>query len=150
MTTRRALWGLIAVSGLLRLALASSLGLGNDEAYHYLFTVHPDWSYYDHPPMVAVVETVGMALVGGRASELGLRLGFIALFAGSTWLMARLSTRFYGPRAGWFGRTASPTRWLTPRTATCSVDRFSVVVERNEGAPFLAFFARSGACPAEP
>ncbi len=102
MTTRRALWGLIAVSGLLRLALAASLGLGNDEAYHYLFAVHRDWSYYDHPPMVAVVESMGMALAGGRASELSLRLGFIVLFAGSTWLLARLTTRFYGPRAGWF------------------------------------------------
>ncbi len=31
---------------------------------------------------------------------MGLRLGFIALFAGSTWLMARLTSRYYGPRAG--------------------------------------------------
>src|SRR3954470_13405093 len=101
MTSRYALWGLIAVSGLLRLAWAASLGPGNDEAYHYLFTVHRDWSYYDHPPMVAVVESLGGALTGGGASELGLRLGFVALFAGSTWLMARLTTRFYGARAGW-------------------------------------------------
>jgi 4-amino-4-deoxy-L-arabinose transferase-like glycosyltransferase len=102
MTTRRALWGLIAFSALLRLVLASSLGLGNDEAYHYLFSVHPDWSYFDHPPMIAVVESLGIALAGGRVSELSLRLGFIALFAGSTWLMARLTTRSYGPRAGLF------------------------------------------------
>jgi hypothetical protein len=102
MTARRALWGLIAVSGLLRLGLAASLGLGNDEAYHYLFTVHPDWSYYDHPPMVAVVESLGVALSGGRVSELSLRLGFIVLFAGSTGLMARLTSRFYGEWAGWF------------------------------------------------
>jgi hypothetical protein len=106
MTTRRALWGLIAVSGLCRLALAASLGLGNDEAYHYLFAVHRDWSYYDHPPMVAVVEWLGMALAGGRAMELSLRAGFIVLFAGSTWLLARLTTRFYGPRAGWFAALA--------------------------------------------
>lgn len=102
MTTRRALWGLIAVSGLVRLVLAASLGLGNDEAYYYLLAVHRDWSYFDHPPMVAVVEWLGMALAGWRVTELSLRLGFIVLFAGSTWLLARLTTRFYGPRAGWF------------------------------------------------
>ena len=66
MTSRRALWTLIAVSGLLRLAWSASLGLGNDEAYHYLFTVHPDWSYFDHPPMTALVERAGLTL---RASH---------------------------------------------------------------------------------
>ncbi|MBV8231324.1 MAG: hypothetical protein JO329_15190, partial [Planctomycetaceae bacterium] len=55
MTWRSGLLGLIVVSGLLRLGWAASLGLGNDEAYHYLFTTHPDWSYFDHPPMLAVV-----------------------------------------------------------------------------------------------
>jgi 4-amino-4-deoxy-L-arabinose transferase-like glycosyltransferase len=68
--------------------------------------VHPDWSYYDHPPMVAVVESLGVALAGGRASELSLRLGFIVLFAGSTLLMARLTSRFYGASAGWFAALA--------------------------------------------
>jgi hypothetical protein len=100
MTARRALWGLIVSTGLLRLAWAACLGPGNDEAYHYLFTVHRDWSYFDHPPMVAIVEQVGIALAGGRVSAFSLRIGFIGLFAGSTWLMARLGTRLYGPRAG--------------------------------------------------
>lgn len=100
MTPRRALWGLIVVSGLLRLVWAGSLGPGNDEAYHYLFTVHRDWSYFDHPPMLAVVEAAGVAIAGGVVSTLTLRLGFVLLFGGSTWLMARLTSRFYGERAG--------------------------------------------------
>src|SRR3954469_23452122 len=106
MTTRRALWGRIALTGLCRLALAASLGLGNDEAYHYLFSVHRDWSYFDHPPMLAVVERLGIALAGGSVSPFSLRLGFVLLFAGSTWLMARLSARFYGPRAGFLSALA--------------------------------------------
>src|SRR3954463_1632481 len=106
MTTRRALWGLIVISGLLRLALASSLGLGNDEAYHYLFAVHRDWSYFDHPPMLAAVERLGIAPAGGAGSAFSLRLGFILLFAGSTWLMARLTERHYGPRAGFLAALA--------------------------------------------
>ena len=53
MTPRRALFALIAASSALRLAWAASLGPGNDEAYHFLFAVHPDWSYFDHPPMLA-------------------------------------------------------------------------------------------------
>src|SRR3954470_21873329 len=106
MTWRGALWGLIVASGLLRLGWAAGLGLGNDEAYHYLFTAHPDWSYYDHPPMLALVGRLGPALAGGEASSVRLRLGFIALFAGSTWLMARLTSQFSGPRAGFFAALA--------------------------------------------
>ncbi|HEY2154547.1 MAG TPA: 4-amino-4-deoxy-L-arabinose transferase, partial [Isosphaeraceae bacterium] len=92
MTARRALLCLIVVSGALRLGWAAAVGLGHDEAYHYLFTVHRDWSYFDHPPMLALVESVGPALLGSAAPG-ALRLGFVALFAGSTWLLARLTTR---------------------------------------------------------
>ena len=105
MTSRRALFWLIGVSTAFRLAWAAGLGPGNDEAYHYLFTVHRDWSYFDHPPMLAIVEMVGMAVAGG-SSTIGLRLGFIALFAGSTWLMAGLTSRFYGPHAGFLAAFA--------------------------------------------
>jgi 4-amino-4-deoxy-L-arabinose transferase-like glycosyltransferase len=98
MTPPRALTLLVLASGLLRLACAAGLGPGNDEAYHYLFTVHPALSYYDHPPMLALVEGLGTFL--GGVSPLGLRLGFVLLFAGSTLLMARLAGRSFGLRAG--------------------------------------------------
>ena len=106
MTTRRALWGLIGLSTALHLAWAAAIGPGNDEAYHYLFTIHRDWSYFDHPPMLAFVEALGVLLAGGTVSALSLRIGFVALFAGSTWLMARLAERFYGARAGVFAAFA--------------------------------------------
>ena len=60
----------------------------------------PRLSYFDHPPMVALVGAVGLKLTGDPFSLFGLRVGFILLFAGSTWLMARLATRFYGAKAG--------------------------------------------------
>ncbi len=102
MWPRRALWILIGVSALMRLVWAGSLGPGNDEAYHYLFTVHRDWSYFDHPPMLMVIESLGITAAGGLVNPLTLRLGFIALFGGSTWLMSRLTSRFYGERAGFY------------------------------------------------
>ncbi len=94
---------LIAVGTLMRLALAAWFPLGNDEAYHTLFLRHPQASYFDHPPMLMVVESVGMTLLGQSpetVTSLGARLGFIALFAGSTWLMFRLTRRLFGREAG--------------------------------------------------
>jgi 4-amino-4-deoxy-L-arabinose transferase-like glycosyltransferase len=100
MTARTALWGLIAAGALLRLAFAASVGPSHDEAYYAQFATHRDWSYFDHPPMIAWVAIAGPALAGVAGSALALRLGFVALFAGSTYLMARLTARVYGPGAG--------------------------------------------------
>ncbi len=102
MSTRHVLGILVLSSTLLRLGWAVALGPGNDEAYYALFTVHPDWSYHDHPPLVALVESLGLNLAGDWdvPGIWALRLGFVGLFAGSTLLMARLAGRFYGPRAG--------------------------------------------------
>jgi hypothetical protein len=106
MSPKRALAILIVVSGVLRLVAAAALGLGNDEAYHFLYAVHPDLSYYDHPPMLAWVEIVGLALSGALFSTVALRFGFIALFAASTWLIWRIAGRWYCPRAGFFAALA--------------------------------------------
>jgi 4-amino-4-deoxy-L-arabinose transferase-like glycosyltransferase len=97
---RHALWALIGVSTILRLVWAASLGAAYDEPYYFQYIQHPALSYFDHPPMVALVGASGLALTGDPFSVFGLRLGFIVLFAGSTWLMARLTARFYGPNAG--------------------------------------------------
>lgn len=104
-----ALAALVVVSSAVRILLALASPLGNDEAYHYLFTTHRDWSYFDHPPMTAWVEELGLAVAGGRVSAIALRLGFIALFAGSTWLLAGLTNRLFGddrPYAGFLAALA--------------------------------------------
>jgi hypothetical protein len=106
MTPKQALWTLIAGSALLRVIGASSLGLGNDEAYHFLYAVHPALSYYDHPPMMAWIEMAGLALAGADGSAWALRIGFIVLFAGSTWLLARMTTRSHGAWAGFMAAFA--------------------------------------------
>ena len=106
MSPKRALIILIVVSALIRLFAACALGLGNDEAYHFLYAIHPDLSYYDHPPMLAWVETAGLALSGSPFSAVALRSGFILLFAASTWLMWRIAGRCYGPWAGFYAALA--------------------------------------------
>jgi 4-amino-4-deoxy-L-arabinose transferase-like glycosyltransferase len=106
MTPKQAVWVLIAGSALIRLICAFNLGLGNDEAYHFLYAAHPALSYYDHPPMMAWVEMVGLSLSTTRASTWALRIGFILLFGGSTWLLARLTTRSYGAWAGFLAAFA--------------------------------------------
>ncbi len=46
---------LIALSFLIRLVLAFSVELGNDEVYYITYARFPDLSHFDHPPMVGWV-----------------------------------------------------------------------------------------------
>ncbi|CAN5805765.1 hypothetical protein BH23PLA1_BH23PLA1_22770 [soil metagenome] len=111
MEARWALAWLLVVSALLRLWLAWALGAGNDEAYYALFVRHPAWSYFDQPPLLAVVGGLSRWISGGSESILALRLGFVALFSGSTWLMARLASRCLGPSAAFPAALALNLSW---------------------------------------
>ena len=106
MNARSALVMLIAVTTAIRLLCSVSLGLGNDEAYHFLYATHPALSYFDHPPMMAWVEMAGLSLPGAGNAAWALRIGFIALFAGSTLLLAGMTTRYYGEKAGFLAALA--------------------------------------------
>lgn len=91
---------LIAATLAVRLVAAATLGPGNDEAYHALYAWHLDWSYFDHPPMLGWLGRLGLEVGGDPGSLFGLRLGFVLLFAATTWLMFRLTARRWGARAG--------------------------------------------------
>jgi 4-amino-4-deoxy-L-arabinose transferase-like glycosyltransferase len=103
---RRNLATLILVSLVLRLAWAASLETGQDEAYHFLYTVHPDWSYFDHPPMLMYIAKAGIVACGGWLHPLSVRLGFVLLFTGSTLVMYFWTSRYYGERAGFYSALA--------------------------------------------
>lgn len=104
--SQRKLIVLILATLILRLGWAAGLETGQDEAYHFLYSVHPDWSYFDHPPMLMYVTRFGIAAFGGWLHPLTIRFGFILMFAGSTWVMYRWTSRWYGESAGYYAALA--------------------------------------------
>ena len=85
--------GFVAV----RLIAMAAMGLGMDESYSTAVSRDLHLSYFDHPPLHQ-----WLAHLGGEAFGYGrwTRLPFIALFAGSSWLMFRLAARLFGEAAG--------------------------------------------------
>jgi len=89
--------GLIIVFLGFRLVLAATLGFGVDESYAVANARELSLSYFDHPPLHYWIAHAFMPLLGdGHA----LRLPFIILFAGSSWLLYLLTRRLYGAWAG--------------------------------------------------
>ena len=43
---------LLGISFIVRALLAGWLEIGNDEVYYWTYALFPDWSHFDHPPMV--------------------------------------------------------------------------------------------------
>jgi len=70
------------------------LNPGFDEAYYYLYTLHPDWSYFDHPPLVAFTTGIGVWLTG-QVSQFTIRIGTLLLYTGSLIFLYLAALRLY-------------------------------------------------------
>lgn len=84
---------------LVRGAIAVWLPPGFDEAYYYLYTQNLDWSYFDHPVMVAFSTGMGVWLTG-EVSQFTIRLGPLLLYTGSLFLLFLIGKRLFSARAG--------------------------------------------------
>ena len=105
-----AVLGLIAVSAALRLVAGQWAGLCFGESYYFAGAHHLDLSYFDHPPLSLLLASWSLHLAG-HAGRLVLRWPFIALFAGTTWLLFILGRRLFG---GWAGFYAALLMNLAP------------------------------------
>ncbi len=63
--------------GAMKLWLSGQLGLGDSEAYYYAWSQHLQLSYYDHPPMVAYLISLGTRWFGD--TTMGVRVLSVAL-----------------------------------------------------------------------
>lgn len=120
LSDRAKLWGLLLSGLIFRGTIAYFLPPGFDEAYYFLYTRHLDWSYFDHPLAVAFTTGVGVWLTG-MVSPFTLRIGALALFTGSLWLLHETGRWLFGPRAGWLSTAVaslSPLFVLTFGTLT--------------------------------
>ena len=92
----------------LRLAVAGTSELTLDEAYYTLWSLHPDWGYLDHAPMVAWMIAAGRAIAG--ESELGVRLLTVLAALPLSAMLYRTGLILYGRREAalgtiWFNLT---------------------------------------------
>ena len=87
------LWALLGLTAV-RFLMAWIIPLSPEEAYHWNFARHLDWSYYDHPPMLGWAIALGRMIFGD--TELGVRLVPLLFSTGMAALLARLAQRFYG------------------------------------------------------
>ncbi len=80
---------LIIGCSLLRMVVAASLELGNDEVYYQAYAQHLQWNYFDHPPMVALLirlSTLNLFFT----HEFFIRLGPILCATAGTWLIYKI------------------------------------------------------------
>ncbi len=85
----------------LRLITAAVYGFGNGEGYYLATARHFALSYFDQPPLSLWIAWATMNITGSE-TELVMRLPFILMFAGSTWLMFRFAAVLFGEAAGAF------------------------------------------------
>ena len=91
------LW--LLLGGLLfRSIIAFWLYPGIDETYYYLYSLHLDWSYFDHPVLVALTTGFG-PWVTGVVSQFTIRLATLILYTGSLFLLYLTSAQLFGVKA---------------------------------------------------
>ncbi|MGH2399077.1 MAG: ArnT family glycosyltransferase, partial [bacterium] len=97
MGVSRAVVGLIAAVTAIRAIVATRAPLIDDEAYYWLWAHHLDWSYLDHPPLIAYL----IALTTGiRDSELWVRASPLLLGAATTYLLYLFGRELFDHRTG--------------------------------------------------
>ena len=89
----------VAVATLIRLVCVGPLPISNGEAYYASWSRFLDWSYYDHPPVIAWMVRVTTFF---GTSPAAVRLGPILAAGAFGLLFYRLAERLFRPRAAFF------------------------------------------------
>ena len=91
--------GLLVVSAVVRAVLAAWMELGNDEVYYWAYARYPDWSHFDHPPMVGwVIQLFSLNLLFD--SEFFIRLASVVFMTANTYIIYRIGKDLKDARTG--------------------------------------------------
>lgn len=98
-TINRILFWLLAISMVVRGIAAATIELGNDEVYYWTYALFPDWSHYDHPPMVGwVIQLFSLNLL--LDSEFFLRLASVVFMTVDTYVIFRIGKDIKNAQVG--------------------------------------------------
>jgi hypothetical protein len=95
---RLLLSSVIVINLIIKLIPAAILELGNDEVYYWTYALFPDWSHFDHPPMVGfTIQLFSLNL--SIESELMIRLGSLILSSFSIVILFYLVKKLFSLQA---------------------------------------------------
>lgn len=98
---RKGLVILLIVSFVLRSFLAFWLEFGNDEVYYVLFALFPDWSHFDHPPMLGwLMQLTSLNLALNH--EFFIRLGSLIFMTINTLFIFNIGKLVKNERVGFY------------------------------------------------
>ena len=98
---KKAMVILLAVSVVVRGVLAALLEFGNDEVYYWTYALYPDWSHFDHPPMVGwVIQLFSLNLLFD--SEFFIRLASVVFMTADTYIIYRIGKDIKDARTGFY------------------------------------------------
>ena len=98
---KKAMVGLLAVSLVVRGVLSALLEFGNDEVYYWTYALYPDWSHFDHPPMVGwVMQLFSLNLL--LDSEFFLRLASVLFMTADTYIIYRIGKELKNAQTGFY------------------------------------------------
>jgi len=97
----RATLVLILVTAVIRVGLGVLMDFGTGESYALASARAPHLGYIDQAPLSLWLGWAMLALTGSEDPAV-IRLPFIALFAGSTWVLFALTRRLYSAAAGFY------------------------------------------------
>ena len=83
---------IIFLTIIIRLAVMSNMDLIAEEAYYWNYANHLDFSYFDHPPMVAYLIKISTILFG--TNEIAVRLPGIICWSIASYFIYRLSNEY--------------------------------------------------------
>lgn len=92
---------LLLISFVVRAFFAGWIELGNDEVYYWTYALFPDWSHFDHPPMVGwVIQLFSLNLLFD--SELFLRLSSVVLMTANTLIIFLIGRKIADDKTGFY------------------------------------------------
>jgi hypothetical protein len=104
MDDRKIIRALMVISGiflLLRICAAAFVELSNDEAYYWTYALFPDWSHFDHPPMVGWM--IQLFTLNLRChSEFFLRLPALVLGTVNIWQVFMIGRKLRDSLTGFY------------------------------------------------
>jgi Dolichyl-phosphate-mannose-protein mannosyltransferase len=94
------LWLFIMAMTVIKLIIASTISLGNDEVYYWTYALNLQWNYFDHPPFVAWLIRATTANLYIH-NELAVRLGAIISSTIGTVIVYKTGKLLLNERVGW-------------------------------------------------